>query len=137
MMDDADDSTPVDDASQDVTPVETEASSLALSTGIYAAGINGALQRTGHIDTARCELLGNAALTPAWKPVRIPISTFGFTFPDGLGGQDGLFDMALDATDLANEYSRIEIEFFKLTGSDYENFGMPGRWHSRIIKSFL
>jgi SNF2 family DNA or RNA helicase len=67
-----------DDAplTQDVT--------IELATGVYAAGINGALNRKSSVDTQDVPLLQRAPVQPCWKEHRIRIPTFGLMFPDGL-----------------------------------------------------
>ncbi|MEX2285747.1 MAG: DEAD/DEAH box helicase [Planctomycetaceae bacterium] len=66
-----------------ISPV-TQSPPLALSTEIYTAGVNGALKRSPHFDASKPGLIGHITLDRPWKSCRVPIRTFGITFPDGL-----------------------------------------------------
>jgi SNF2 family DNA or RNA helicase len=59
------------------------AAPLALSTDLYAAGLNSALQRWSKSDAQPHELLA-LPTTVGWKPPRPRVSTFGLTFPEAI-----------------------------------------------------
>ncbi|HUQ68420.1 MAG TPA: hypothetical protein VM165_02790, partial [Planctomycetaceae bacterium] len=63
--------------------VECVAAPLALSTDIYAAGLNSALQRWSKSDAQSHELLATPAAI-GWKPPRPRVGTFGLTFPEAI-----------------------------------------------------
>jgi len=51
-------------------------------TDIYAAGLNGALQRWPKMETQGTPLI-TLPTSVTWKPHRIKVTTFGLTFPEG------------------------------------------------------
>jgi len=63
--------------------IDCVAAPLALSTDIYAAGLNSALQRWTKSDAQSHERLTLPA-TVAWKPPKPRVSTFGLTFPEAI-----------------------------------------------------
>lgn len=71
---------PVDCLSTDCQ-VACQAVSLHLSTEIYPAGINSALQRWPKWDVVTVPAL-SVPLTVCWKPHRLRVATFGLKFPE-------------------------------------------------------
>ncbi|MDZ4688998.1 MAG: DEAD/DEAH box helicase [Planctomycetaceae bacterium] len=63
--------------------VECVATPLALSTDIYAAGLNSALQRWSRSDAQSHEMLA-APMVVGWRPPRSRVVTFGLTFPEAI-----------------------------------------------------
>ncbi len=57
---------------------------LELTAQVFASGMNGALKRWPAVDAREVPLAAKLTLSPSWKPHRMRIATFGFTFPDGL-----------------------------------------------------
>lgn len=62
--------------------IDAAAIPLVCHTEIYAAGLNGALQRWPKVETQSVPLLPGPTCVP-WKPHRIKVTTFGLTFPEG------------------------------------------------------
>lgn len=73
----------VQSAAEPAPEVSTFVVPLTSSTDIYAAGLNGALQRWSKLESQPVPLISPPACVP-WKPHRIKVSTFGLTFPEGL-----------------------------------------------------
>jgi SNF2 family DNA or RNA helicase len=73
------------DADQSPTTIDIACvpAPLVLTTDIYAAGLNSALQRWSKSDAQTHELIA-APATVAWKPPRPRVQTFGLTFPEGI-----------------------------------------------------
>jgi len=59
---------------------------IDLSVAVFAAGVNGALQRGLRIESRRKTLLDRKAvrMRPVWKPHSRKVTTFGITFPEGI-----------------------------------------------------
>ena len=58
--------------------------SLALNAAVYASGLNGALGRLPSVALRQLPLLNKVSLAPSWQINRIPVRTFGLTFPDAV-----------------------------------------------------
>ncbi|MCA9021587.1 MAG: ATP-dependent helicase, partial [Planctomycetaceae bacterium] len=64
--------------------INSESIPLAVSTSVFASGMNGALTRKFNLETSSLTLIEKAGLQPKWKPTKPRVKTFGMTFPDGL-----------------------------------------------------
>lgn len=62
--------------------ISCQTAALHSATEIYAAGLNGALQRWPKVDTAGSPLIA-APFSVPWKPTKPKVLTFGVTFPEG------------------------------------------------------
>lgn len=58
--------------------------SLKIDADVFASGLNGALRRLPVVEVQEVPLAQKIALHPGWKPHRMKVPTFGFTFPDGM-----------------------------------------------------
>ncbi len=63
---------------------ECQPVSLDLSADIFAAGINGALQRFPTVECQSIAILDKGFTIPSWKPYWPKVPTFGLTFPEGM-----------------------------------------------------
>ncbi len=57
---------------------------LAVTTAVYASGLNGALRRPTRFDTSPTPLLGKPGFVPAWKPYFPKPKVVGLVFPPGV-----------------------------------------------------
>lgn len=89
-MSSANDQLPSDSSSDEPTRAdlsrtpECVSTSLELHAEVFASGLNGALSRLPVVESQQLPLALKMTLCPGWKPHRLRIPTFGFTFPDGL-----------------------------------------------------
>ncbi|HET6324173.1 MAG TPA: DEAD/DEAH box helicase [Planctomycetaceae bacterium] len=56
---------------------------VELATDVFAAGMNGALQRTPPVEASPGQLIDRVGIQPAWKPQRPHVVTFRLLFPEG------------------------------------------------------
>jgi len=69
--------------SNDSEAPESQLVSIELSANVFAAGVNGALNRAATFEVQQIPLADRASLVPPWKPHWTQLKTVGLTFPDG------------------------------------------------------
>lgn len=66
------------------SPIEVIGSNLSIGAEIFAAGINGALNRSLVVATENIPFLKGGVSTVGWKPARVKVETFGLTFAESI-----------------------------------------------------
>jgi SNF2 family DNA or RNA helicase len=77
----------VDDQKQPATansPITCHTTSLDLKVDVFASGMNGALRRAPSVQCESTSLIEQVRTHPVWRPRRPKLTTFGFTFPEGV-----------------------------------------------------